>query len=172
MGVSPFMRIIKLIIISIVCLLLIITIISLFIPSHIRISRAVQINASKEKVMEQLSDPVKWKNWYPNADSSEFFYENGQLKGLILNKSKRQNIIIIKKTENEVIAVYTFTNRKLVTGWQVVASNDSKSVTVQWYIDFHLKWYPWEKFSSFMFEKIYNPQLEKGLNNLKALLEQ
>jgi hypothetical protein len=165
------MRIIKLIVISIVLLILIITIISLFIPSHVSISRAVQINSSKEKVMEQLSDPVHWKNWYPAADSSEFFYENGRLKGLILNKKKRQNIMIVKKTENEVAAVYTLSNRKLVTGWQVVPAADSNSVTVQWYINFHLRWYPWEKFSSFMFERIYNPQLEEGLNNLKVLLE-
>ena len=36
---------------------------------------------------------------------------------------------------------------------------------------FHLRWYPWEKFTSFMFERIYNPQLQKGLDNLKTFLE-
>jgi hypothetical protein len=165
------MRIIKLIIGSIIFLLVIITIISLFIPSHIRISRAVQINSSKESVMDQVSEPVKWRNWYPGADTAQFFYENGIIKGLILNKTKRQYITITEKKENEVMAVYTLPNRKLVTGWQVMPSAGSNTVTVQWYIDFHLRWYPWEKFSSFMFERIYNPQLEKGLYNLKTLVE-
>ena len=110
------MRIIKLIIGSIIFLLVIITIISLFIPSHIRISRAVQINSSKESVMDQVSDPVKWRNWYPGADTAQFFYENGIIKGLILNKTKRQYITITEKKEDEVMAVYTLPNRKLVTG--------------------------------------------------------
>jgi len=164
------MRIVRLIVISIVFLLLIVTIISLFIPSHIRISKAVQINSSRRLVSEQINDPVKWKNWYPGADSARFFYEAGIIKGLILNETKRQYIIITEKKDGEVIAAYTMPNRKIVTGWQVLPI-DSNSVTVQWYMDFHLHWYPWEKFSSFMFERIYGPQLEKGLNSLKALLE-
>jgi hypothetical protein len=62
-------------------------------------------------------------------------------------------------------------NKKIPTGWQIVPAIDSNSVTVQWYIDFHLHWYPWEKFTSFMFEKVYNPQLKQGLDNLKAFVE-
>ena len=165
------MRIIRLVIISIISLLVIITIISLFIPSHIRISRAVQINSSKESVMDQLGDPAKWRNWYPGADTSQFLYENDSIKGLILNKDKKHYIRLTEKKADEVTAVYTLPNRKLVTGWQVMPSTGSNAVTVQWYIDFHLHWYPWEKFSSLMFERIYNPQLEKGLENLKAVLE-
>jgi len=165
------MRILKLIIISIALLLLIITIISLFIPSHVTISRAVQINTSKEKVMEQLSDPVNWKSWYPGADSTEYFYDGGIIKGLILNKNKHHYIIISSKRKDEVIATYILPHKEIVTGWKVIPAIGSNSVTVQWYMDFHLRWYPWEKFSSFMFERIYNPQLEEGLNNLKVLLE-
>jgi hypothetical protein len=165
------MRFLRLIIISIIFLLLIITIISLFIPSKVRISRAVQIHTSQQLVMEQINDPAKWKNWYPGADSARFFYENGIIKGLILNETKRQYIIITSRKESEVMAVYTLPDRKIGTGWQVIPANDSNSATVQWYMDFHLHWYPWEKFSSFMFERIYGPQLEKGLNDLKTVLE-
>ncbi len=68
-------------------------------------------------------------------------------------------------------AVFTFANKKILTGWEIVPTIGSNSVTVQWYLDFHLRWYPWEKFTSFMFEKIYNPQLQQGLDNLKAFLE-
>ncbi len=165
------MRIIRLVILSILFLLLIITIISLFIPSHIRISKAIQINTSKELVMDQISDPVNWKNWYPGIDSAKYFYEAGIIKGLVLNEARRQYIIISEKKDNEVVATYTLPRRKIVTGWEVVPAIGSNSVTIQWYMDFHLRWYPWEKFSSLMFEKIYGPQIEKGLNNLKTRLE-
>lgn len=163
------MRIARLIIISVLVLFLIITIISLFIPSHVRISKAVQINSSKESVMSQISDPEKWKNWYPGAESSNFFYENDSVKGLILDSNKRRFIVITGKKDDEVTAIYQLPNKQIPTGWQVAAAENS--VTVQWYIDFHLRWYPWEKFTSFLFEKVYNPQLQQGLNNLKIFLE-
>ena len=165
------MKLLKLIIASILLLSIIITIISLFIPSHVQVSKAVLIHAQKDLVMTQISDPKNWKNWYPGADSSNLFYENGIAMGLILNKSKRQYIKVTKKGKDEVTAVYVLPNRKIQTGWQIATTLNSSSVTVQWYMDFHLRWYPWEKFTSFMFEGIYNPQLQKGLDNLKTFFE-
>jgi hypothetical protein len=38
-------------------------------------------------------------------------------------------------------------------------------------MDFRLRWYPWEKFSSLLFEKSYGLTMEKGLNNIKKLSE-
>ena len=165
------MRIIRLILISILVLFIIVTIISLFIPSHVQVSKAVLIHSPKDLVMAQISDPKNWKNWYPGADSSNLFYENGIATGLILNKSKQQYIKITGKKEDEITAAYILVNKKIRTGWQIATTLDSSSVTVQWYMDFHLRWYPWEKFTSFMFERIYNPQLQKGLDNLKTFLE-
>ena len=165
------MRIFRLVIASAIVLFIICTIISFFIPSDVRVSKAIQINASKESVMEQLRDPSNWKNWYPDADSSKYFYEHDTLKGLILDQEKKHFIVITGKNENEVTASYVLPRKKIPTGWQIISASGANSVTVQWYIDFHLRWYPWEKFTSFMFEKVYQPQMQKGLDNLKALLE-
>jgi hypothetical protein len=84
---------------------------------------------------------------------------------------KKRYIVINGVKENEVIAAYMLPNREVKTGWQIAASIGSNGVTVQWYMEFHLQWYPWEKFSSFMFDRVYDPQLQQGLDNLKALLE-
>lgn len=119
--------------------------------------------------MAQLSDPAKWRDWYPGAGSSKYYYQNDTIKGLILNESKKQSIIKTGETDDEVTAVYLMGDKKILTGWQIVSSNNS--VTVLWYIDFHLRWYPWEKFTSFLFEKVYDPQLQEGLDNLKTFLE-
>ena len=165
------MRFLRLIIISLVFFSLIITGISLFIPSHVTISKAIHINSSREAVMEELSDPVRWKDWYPSAHSAELYYENGTIKGLILDNIKKRYIVIDDVKENEVVAAYALPNRKVKTGWQIAPSTGNNTVTVQWYMEFHLRWYPWEKFSSFMFEKVYGPQLQQGLDNLKSFLE-
>jgi hypothetical protein len=42
---------------------------------------------------------------------------------------------------------------------------------VQWYFDFVFRWYPWEKFSSIVYDKQLGPAMEKSLNNLKDLIE-
>ena len=63
------MRIIKLGIISIIVFAFLITGISLFFPSHVRISKAVDIETNKDSLRAQLTDLSNWKNWYPGADT-------------------------------------------------------------------------------------------------------
>ena len=165
------MKIFRLIIASIVILFLICTIISFFIPSDVRVSKAIQVNAAKDAVMRELDDPSKWKDWYPDAASSKYYYEHDTVKGLVLDEEKNQFIVMTGKNENEVSATYHQRGKKILTGWQIASASNTNSVTVQWYLEFHLRWYPWEKFTSFLFEKVYQPQLQKGLDNLKTLLE-
>jgi hypothetical protein len=162
-------RIIKLGLISIVILSIVVTVISLFIPSHVRVSRAIDINSSPEIVMSKIKSPLNWREWYPGADTMNKVVIKGQLKGLMLDES---NILVITGiTDSTVSALFAGPRSKNVTTtWRLIASNNF-SVTVQWYIDFHLHWYPWEKFSSLVFDKVYGPRLEKGLEKLKAISE-
>ncbi len=165
------MRIFRFIIISVIVIFFITTIISLFIPSHVRISRVIQIHSPKDSVMIQVGEVLNWKNWYPGANSLNFFYENNQVKGLTLDEQKKQYLVIREKKNDEVTAEYLLPKKNIPTGWIIAADLNANSVTVQWYMDFHLRWYPWEKFSSFVFERIYHPQLQQGLDNLKRFLE-
>ncbi len=73
------MRIIKLALISIIFFSLLLTIMSLFIPSHIRIIKAINIVANRDSVMNPIKDASKWKNWYPGLDTAPLFYENGEV---------------------------------------------------------------------------------------------
>jgi hypothetical protein len=45
------------------------------------------------------------------------------------------------------------------------------TITVQWYFDFYLKWEPWEKFSSIVYDKQLGPVMEESLIKLKTLTE-
>lgn len=162
------MRVIKLAIISAVFFFLLITGFSLFIPSHIRISKAIDINAGKDLVMMQVSDAANWKKWYPGADSMNSIVANGKISGI--ETKNQQGLIITGINDSTVLAAHVGTNSKGgEIGWNFYPVDNN--VTVQWYMDFHLKWYPWEKFSSLMLEKRYGPQMEQGLSNLKTLLE-
>jgi hypothetical protein len=57
------MRFIKLALISLVVLFLLVLGMSLLIPSHVRISRAINITAPKDSLVLQLSDLRNWKQW-------------------------------------------------------------------------------------------------------------
>jgi hypothetical protein len=38
-------------------------------------------------------------------------------------------------------------------------------------MDFHLKWYPWKKFSSLFFENRYGVLMEQGLSHIKKITQ-
>jgi hypothetical protein len=154
-------------------LFIIITLISLLIPSNVRISRAIDIAASKRKVMEQLSDPVNWKKWMAGTDTLPYLYVDGQVKGVTYGKEGTKGLLLMNVTDTSVSATNTGINaRRIDIGWNIISHADTNSVTVQWYMDFKLRWYPWEKFSSLLFDKQYGAGMEKGLNNLKKLAQQ
>ena len=165
------MGIIKLGFISLIVFALLITGISLFFPSHIRISKAVDINANRDSVQRQISNAANWKKWYPGADTMELLITDGKANGLLLD-SLQGAISITNISDSSVMAATAGPRiRKAITGWNIYESSNPNTVTVQWYMDFYLRWYPWEKFSSLLLEKRYGPMMEQGLDKLKSLLE-
>jgi ribosome-associated toxin RatA of RatAB toxin-antitoxin module len=156
---------------SVLFLFLLVTGISLFIPSNIRISKAINIAAPADSVFNQVGDPVKWKNWFPGLESSTVFYEAGTVKGVRIGDSSKQYIRITEKKKDEVVAELRSGSKKIISGWKLISYVESGSTTLQWYMDFKLRWYPWEKFSSLLFEKSYGIRMEQGLNNIKKLVE-
>jgi hypothetical protein len=169
------MRFIKLAIISFIVLALIITGMSLFFPSHIRLSKAINIKANQDSILAQIRDAGNWKNWFPGTDTAKLYFENGQARGIILDdrdSSRPVYLHITGETNDEVIAeMVTNKMKPVVNGWKTISYPSGDSTTVQWYMDFHLRWYPWEKFRSLILERSYGPKMEKGLSNLRTLLQ-
>ena len=164
------MQIIKLGIISLIVFALLITGLSLFFPSHIRVSKAVDINASKDSVMKLIADAANWKKWYPGADTTTFYMVADKIKGI--STGDRKALKITEVNDSAVLAVNAGPNsKKGESGWNFFDGRTPNTVTVQWYMDFHLRWYPWEKFSSLLLEKRYGPMMEQGLEKLKSLAE-
>jgi hypothetical protein len=162
------MKLIKLAIISIVLLFLLVTAVSLLFPSHVRISRATDISASKDSAMVMLRNPLNWKYWFPGADTLAVVFLNGKPIGLKLADGKELKISSgTDSSTNAQIDGASFYG----TGWNCISDGTADHITVQWYMDFQLKWYPWEKFSSLLLESRYGYQMEQGLQKLKAKLE-
>jgi hypothetical protein len=166
------MRLLRLALISFILLFLLVMGISLFIPSHIRISKAINLKSDNNKVMNFVADPAQWKSWYPGLDSSRLLTEQGVIKGVFLTRQPKPYLRLVKKEGDEITA--EFAGHKMnpvINVWQVIGDARGDSVVFQWYMDFDLRWYPWEKFASLLLEKSYGPKMEQGLNSLKKLVE-
>jgi hypothetical protein len=169
------MRIIKLGLISFVLFVVLVTGISLLFPSHIRISKAINIKADKAAVMAEIKEPSNWHKWYPGLDSAKLFYEMGQVKGVIVDNrdSAHPTLLKIQSIKNDEVTAKFIPRslRPVDHGWKTLGDANADSITLQWYMDFHLRWYPWEKFSSLLLEKSQGTRMEEGLTRLKAVVQ-
>lgn len=153
------MRIIKLIIISAAFFFLLLTAMSLLVPSHVRISRATNISSQNKNLMRFIQDTSQWNKWHP-------FFKGSSISAVLQpNKVQWQTV---KKTDSLFIISLQQENKKPVLNtWELHSLASSDSTALQWYMDFHLSWYPWEKFGSLFYEKTYGTMMEQGLINLK-----
>lgn len=162
------MRFIKLAVISAIVLFGIILLISSLLPSHIRISRAIDINAPRAKIAPLVSNIKEWNKW------NEYIrvYHN-RVAEINLLKADEIAIFITAVTDTLISCDWQQpSGNKFGSGFAIIRNAaDHGHTTVQWFFDFHLKWYPWEKFQSIVYDEQLGPVMEKSLNNLKRLSE-
>ena len=160
------MNIIKLAIISVVVLFLLMTAITSLLPGTVRISRAININAPAQQVHGRLSDLNEWNTWNE--------YIKAMKQPVIATDSIYSAELSIGRRAINPASIETMwhqqRNGKTFPGvFNLISSNSI--TTVQWYFDFHFRWYPWEKLSSIAYDKQIGPQMEQSLGNLKELVE-
>jgi len=169
------MRILKLLFISVVLLFLAVTIISLFIPSSVRISRAVNTYKSAQDVWTYIDDMRDWQKWNPffSGDQTRRIQYLDSSAGVPQGMKLDETIIRWqeKKADERITTMEKQGFPKIINGVKCIHHPQSDSTTIQWYMDFKLRWYPWEKFASMMFEKSYGVRMEQGLADLKKLVE-
>ena len=162
------MRFVKLALISAVVLFVVILLISLLLPSHVRISRAIDINAPREKIYPLLADIRQWDKW------NEYIrvYHHRVAESALL-KADEITISITAATDTLVAAAWLQpSGNKFGNGFAIITNAGGKGhTTVQWFFDFHVKWYPWEKFQSIVLDEQLGPVMEKSLDNLKKIAE-
>ncbi|MBS1573817.1 MAG: hypothetical protein JST09_00820 [Bacteroidetes bacterium] len=115
----------------------------------------------------------KWKEWYPGFDTMRIeplALKDGRVVSAQLSSTR---ISITDSKPGEVKAEFKSDDKNpVISGWEAKSYNSSDSLTLQWYLDFKLKWYPWEKFFSLAYDKMYGTPMEGGLQNLKKNVEQ
>jgi hypothetical protein len=140
-------------------LFLAVTAVSLLIPSRITISKAINIHAEKDSVFSAIRDRGQWYKWHP----------------AFMPRSSAQafdSIHIVSQTETDselVMLLQQGTKDAVTNGWKIYTHTNTDSLTLQWYMKFDLKWYPWKKLGSLFYENTYGVMMQEGLENLKAM---
>ena len=171
-------RLIKGFFIVLAGLFIFITILSLFIPSKLMVTRAVVINAHADKVFNEISNLQNWKHWQPVFinDSANIRFET-DASGISNScewesKGKKNKVIITAKEENAITAsLIREGENDVFNSIKVLPLADSNQVQTEWNVLIRLKWYPWEKFYGIFIEGITGQGYEDALNSLKAYVE-
>ena len=153
------MRLIKLAIISIVLLFAAATAVSLLIPSRVRISKAINLH-DPQPALALIWDTTSWHRWHP-AFMNDTLQQRHPIHFALQEKTDSSLRILLRQGNK----------RPIDNGWIIHRYASSDSITLQWYMDFQLKWYPWQKFSSMFFENTYGRMMEEGLGHIREITE-
>jgi hypothetical protein len=168
------MRLVKLVLISIVVLFGVTTFVFILFPSQVRVSRVITVDASKMRIAETINDFGTWDKW------NQFIRGPGLTNKSISSPSSGKGSFI--NADQARVTNTGITQDSIKTRWQQpngkgfnaifnLVQEDGNRVVIQWYFDFHSKWYPWEKLGTMFYDKQMGPLMEESLVNLKHLVE-
>jgi Polyketide cyclase / dehydrase and lipid transport len=172
MGIT--IRYIRLILVSVIALFVMLTAISWFFPSHVRISRAINIAAPRGKVFAAVNELRSWDSWNefiratPLTGKSLSSPSAG--KGAAL-RSDQLRVTITESGPDSLIMDWQQSRGKRFKGGFNLLQLSADSLTVQWWFDFHFRWYPWEKMGSLVYDQQLGPVMEESLAGLKRWVE-
>lgn len=167
-------RILKLGFISGAVIFIMVTIIGLLMPGDIHVSRTININAPADSVINYANDLVKWKQWIEGADSAELklLSPNSSGAGAKMRMGTYE-VSITSSGKDSVAVLWKGDNSDPMTSVFYTGDDTVKHTSfVNWTFIQHIPWYPWERLSSIMNDKIIGTPMELSLNNLKKVVEE
>ncbi len=164
------MKFIKLGLISILFLGLLVTGISLLIPSTIVVQRSVEIDAPKATVFSVINNVKNWDKWLVNRDTLPI--KVSRVDGFDVLLMGNTSIIITKVDSSSITSIWQVKKGDKMPGYFSLSRNNENGVTtLQFNFVRNIRWYPWEKFSSIVTDKVLGPFTEQNLENIKQLVE-
>lgn len=161
------MKLIKLGLISLVCLFLLAVGIGALLPSNVLVSRAVNIKVGPEVVLKQVSDIHEWEHWVTGMKDPSVKIHSTTAATIGNNEVK-----ITRVSDTAVISEWTSNKSNLQISTMRIIHQPQQQVTiVQWQFEQKVGWLPWEKLGTMMNDKIIGTMMEKNLEQLRAYIE-
>ena len=161
------MKLIRFVFISVVAMFAIGSLIGFLLPSHVLVSRAVNISAPKDSILIYIKDIEQWKWWMDGMRESSV-----KIHSSVSADLNGTHVQINSITDSTVQSNWlTKKGHPQISTIQLIGNPSQNITIVQWQFEEQLKWYPWERLGSMMNDKILGPMMETNLNNLKKLTE-
>jgi hypothetical protein len=151
------MRFIKLGLISVVVFFVLFTLGGLLLPAHNVVSRAVNIKAKPAIILPLVQNKQQWHLWMEGMDSATL--------------QQKQTVQIISVSDSLIVANWKTNEANYTTKFRFIYNPGQAVTIVQWQFEQDVKWYPWERLSSLMNDKILGTLMEKNLAKLQLLVE-
>jgi hypothetical protein len=107
-----------------------------------------------------MQDKNQWQLWMEGMDSMDSATVN-----------KRQQIQITSVSDSLIVANWKTAEVIYTTKFRLIYSAGQAVTIVQWQFEQDVAWYPWERLSSLMNDKILGTLMEKNLAKLQLVVE-
>jgi hypothetical protein len=167
------MRFLKLAIISLVILFLLTTAIGLLFPPTAKVTRVADIAAPYDTVYHYLNDVKYWKLWMYGADSNIITLLSARTAGTgTVAKIGTGEVTITRTTRDSIYMIWKSEKGNVQNSVFVMQKNAVRNdITVQWFFEQKVNWYPWERFGALANDKILGPVIDQSFDKLKKVLE-
>jgi hypothetical protein len=178
MGVK-YMRLIKAFLTGAIGLFIVMTLLSLLIPSRVKVSRTTLINnTTTAKVLDQVAILSNWKNWHPVFKSNDTKINlipgagAANTAAEIVYGTKSVKLLVTAADSNAVKFTLQSPGESDIENEIFISPiQNQANVQVEWRALNKLKWYPWEKFYGIFIDKLTGPGYDEALKGLKDYLE-
>lgn len=156
---------------------ILITLISLLIPSRVMTTKSVTVHAPKEKISAAIKDLQAWKKWHPvfKVDSSIMISLPSTGVGATIEwiqGDKKNNLTIMEDfPEGIKLSLNRPGEKPVENSILILPVEEAGTYHVEWRSLTNLKWYPWEKFAGIFVSDITGPGYEAALAELKKYVE-
>ncbi len=160
---------------GLVGLALLATVMGLLMPSTVKITRGIIVDADSAKVDLVLRQMDGWSKWMPWIDTTSgvLIQQQGRsgIAGSVLKwkslDGKRVGSITYKSRQpGNLLLGYEFTGMNKAEGGFRIRKISEGRTEVQWFMEYPLKWYPWERFYGIFIDSMIGSVFENGLQNL------
>ena len=158
-------------IIFLVVVFVFIFLMSLLLPSKVTVTKSVLLNASIEKVQNQLIHFDEWKNWYPAfKDENVTIVKNSSKPNCVKltnNRNKSVEFAITQSNPYTInVSLYSSSSRKVSYEF-ILSPKANNKIQLTWNINTQLGWYPWNRIWGIFLDKVSASQYELALEDLK-----
>ena len=170
------MRLVKGFLVVIIGFFVLITLISLLIPSTVITVKSVNIHAQQKIIVAAIHDLKQWQQWHPvfmpeNTVQVSEPSSGPNAKMQWLHNGKNHDITIIKTYPEGIQFQLNSNGESVETYLSALPMQEPNTYQVEWKAITKLKWYPWEKFGGIFIPEMTGPGYEQALNGLKKYAE-